>query len=301
MKSYGICPASCGEFVQGILDNEEYLSSYAIDMFSIASLEEKKEDINLGSKKSRKAIEKVFEKFNIPIEESKNISLDLKSNIPIGKGMASSTADIGATIKATLSILNKKLNDEEISLIASEIEPTDSIILYKNSIFNPINGSVKKYLSSFDNGRVIILEPKEILETKIIRSNPNYLNIKLENKSIIKKSFNLLEKGLKNNDLKLIGEACTLSSLANENIHKKPYLNEIIEISQSMNAYGVNIAHSGTVIGILIDKNMDYERIINHLNNLPLSDYYKKIHLANIIGQKEREELEWNMLKILKW
>lgn len=300
MKSYGICPASCGEFVQGILDNEEYLSSYAIDMFSIASLEEKKEDINLGSKKSRKAIEKVFEKFNIPIEESKNISLDLKSNIPIGKGMASSTADIGATIKATLSILNKKLNDEEISLIASEIEPTDSIILYKNSIFNPINGSVKKYLSSFDNGRVIILEPKEILETKIIRSNPNYLNIKLENKSIIKKSFNLLEKGLKNNDLKLIGEACTLSSLANENIHKKPYLNEIIEISQNMNAYGVNIAHSGTVIGILIDKNMDYERIINHLNNLSLSDYYKKIHLANIIGQKEREELEWNMLKILK-
>ena len=267
MKSYGICPASCGEFVQGILDNEEYLSSYAIDMFSIASLEEKKEDINLGSKKSRKAIEKVFEKFNIPIEESKNISLDLKSNIPIGKGMASSTADIGATIKATLSILNKKLNDEQISLIASEIEPTDSIILYKNSIFNPINGSVKKYLSSFDNGRVIILEPKEILETKIIRSNPNYLNIKLENKSIIKKSFNLLEKGLKNNDLKLIGEACTLSSLANENIHKKPYLNEIIEISQSMNAYGENIAHSGTVIGILIDKNMDYERIINHLNN----------------------------------
>ena len=300
MKSYGICPASCGEFVQGILDNEEYLSSYAIDMFSVASLEEKKEDINLGSKKSRKAIEKVFEKFNIPIEESKNISLDLKSNIPIGKGMASSTADIGATIKATLSILNKKLNDEEISLIASEIEPTDSIILYKNSIFNPINGSVKKYLSSFDNGRVIILEPKEILETKIIRSNPNYLNIKLENKSIIKKSFNLLEKGLKNNDLKLIGEACTLSSLANENIHKKPYLNEIIEISQNMNAYGVNIAHSGTVIGILIDKNMDYERIINHLNNLSLSDYYKKIHLANIIGQKEREELEWNMLKILK-
>lgn len=300
MKSYGICPASCGEFVQGILDNEEYLSSYAIDMFSVASLEEKKEDINLGSKKSRKAIEKVFEKFNIPIEESKNISLDLKSNIPIGKGMASSTADIGATIKATLSILNKKLNDEEISLIASEIEPTDSIILYKNSIFNPVNGRVKKYLSSFNNGRVIILEPKEILETKIIRSNPNYLNIKLENKSIIKKSFNLLEKGLENNDLKLIGEACTLSSLANENIHKKPYLNEIIEISQNMNAYGVNIAHSGTVIGILIDKNMDYERIINHLNNLPLSDYYKKIHLANIIGQKEREELEWNMLKILK-
>lgn len=300
MKSYGICPASCGEFVQGILDREEYLSSYAIDMFSVAILEEKQENINLGPKKSRRAIEKVFERFNIPLRECKNISLNINSNIPIGKGMASSTADIGATIKATLSILNKYLDNEEISRIASEIEPTDSILLYKNSIFNPVNGQVKKYLSTLSNGRVIILEPDEILETSIIRSNPNYLDIKLENKSIINKSFNLLEEGLREQDLKLIGKACTLSSLANENIHKKPYLNEIIEISNKMGAYGVNIAHSGTVIGILIDNKMDHERIIRHLKETSLDDYYKKIHLSKIIGHKEREEIEWNMLKTLR-
>ncbi len=300
MKSYGICPASCGEFVQGILDREEYLSSYAIDMFSVVTLEEKQENINLGPKKSRKAIEKVFERFNIPLRECKNISLNINSNIPIGKGMASSTADIGATIKATLSILNKDLGNEEISRIASEIEPTDSILLYKNSIFNPVNGQVKKYLSTLNNGRVIILEPDEILETSIIRSNPNYLDIKLENKAIINKSFDLLEEGLREQDLKLIGKACTLSSLANENIHKKPYLNEIIEISNKMGAYGVNIAHSGTVIGILIDNKMDHERIINHLKEISLDDYYKKIHLSKIIGHKEREEIEWNMLKTLR-
>lgn len=300
MKSYGICPASCGEFVQGILDREEYLSSYAIDMFSVATLEEKQNNINLGPKKSRQAIEKVFERFNIPLRECKNISLNINSNIPIGKGMASSTADIGATIKATLSMLNEDLANEEISHIASEIEATDSILLYKNSIFNPINGHVKKYLSTLDNGRVIILEPDEILETSIIRSNPNYLDIKLENKAIINKSFNLLEEGLRKKDLNLIGEACTLSSLANENIHKKPYLNEIIEISNKMGAYGVNIAHSGTVIGVLIDNNMDYDRIISHLKEISLDDYYKKIYLSKIIGHKEREEIEWNILKTLK-
>lgn len=300
MKFYGICPASCGEFVQGVLDGEEYLSSYTIDMFSIATLEEKQENINLGSKKSRKAIEKVFEIFNIPLKECKNISLEIHSKIPIGKGMASSTADIGATIKATLSMLNKDLTNEEISRIASEIEPTDSTLLYKNSIFNPINGQVKKYLSTLDSGKVIILEPNEILETNIIRNNPNYLHIKLENKAIINKSFNLLEEGLRKNDLKLIGKACTLSSLANENIHKKPYLNEIIEITNKMGACGVNIAHSGTVIGILIENNMDHERIISHLKELSLDDYYKKIYLSKIIGHKEREEIEWNILKTLK-
>ena len=300
MKSYGLCPASCGEFVQGFLGNEEYLSSYAIDMFSIATLEEKNENINLGPTKSRKAIKKVFEKFNIPQYESENISLNINSNIPVGKGMASSTADIGATIKATLSILNKKLSNEEISNIASQIEPTDSILLYKNSIFNPINGQVKKYLSNLENGRVIILEPNETLKTSMIRSNPNYIDIKLENKSIIKESFNLLEKGLRENDLKLVGKACSLSSLANENIHKKPYLNEIIEISDKLGAYGVNIAHSGTVVGILIDNQMDYEKIISYLKKHPLYNYYRKIHLSNIIGCKEREEMEWNILKTLK-
>lgn len=300
MKSYGICPASCGEFVQGILDKEEYLSSYAIDMFSIATIEEKKSDVNLGPNKSRKAIEKVFEKFNIPLKESRNISLDIDSNISVGKGMASSTADIGATIRATLSLLNKKLNNEEISYIASEIEPTDSILLYENSIFNPINGNVKSYLSPLEKAKVIILEPDEILETSLIRSNPSYLEKKLENRDIIKKSFNLLEEGLYKNDLKIIGKACTLSSLANENILKKPYLNEIVDISEKMDAYGVNIAHSGTVIGMLVDDNIDHEKILRHLKDLELSRYYKNIYLSNIIGQEERKEIEWNILKTLK-
>ena len=125
MKSYGICPASCGEFVQGFVNKEEYLSSYAIDLYSTAVVEEKLEDIILGPRKSRKAIEMVFENFNIPIQESKNISLNINSQIPTGKGMASSTADIGATIKATLSLIEKEMTSEEISKLAAGIEATD--------------------------------------------------------------------------------------------------------------------------------------------------------------------------------
>ena len=77
MKYYGICPASCGEFVQGVMDRAEYLCSYAVDLYSTAEVEEKLNNINLGPLKSRKAIEAVFKKFNIPVEESKNISLKM--------------------------------------------------------------------------------------------------------------------------------------------------------------------------------------------------------------------------------
>ncbi|MEG1311110.1 MAG: cobalamin biosynthesis protein [Romboutsia sp.] len=299
MKSYGICPASCGEFVQGILDKEEYLSSYAIDLYSISEVKEKMNDINIGPSKSRKAIEKVFERFKLPIKESKNISLNINSKIPVGKGMASSTADIGATIVATLGLIQKNLSSEEISKIASTIEPTDSIYIEKNSIFNPLSGEVIKYLGNIKNSKVIILEPTKTLNTMKIRNTPNYNKIKIENKDIINEAFYILEEGIKNNDLKLVGQACTLSSLANENIDRKEGLREIIEIAQNYGAYGVNIAHSGTVIGILMDQNMNDKRLIKLLKQYNINSVYKKIYTSNIIDGGIRRELEWNTSKIL--
>ena len=294
MKSYGICPASCGEFVQGIIDDEEYLCSYAIDMYSKVYIEEKLVDINLGRYKSRLAIEKVFEKFNLPKKYTKNISLNINSKIPVGKGMASSTADIGATIKATLSLIDKDLSSEEISKLAAEIEPTDSIFIDKNSIFNPLNGTVIKYLGNLTNAKVVILEPNKVLDTMKIRLMQDYNRLKVENKEVIKKSFALLEEGLKKNNLSLVGEACTLSSLANENIEKKEYLNEIIKISKKYGAYGVNIAHSGTVIGILTDKFMNDKKMIDALCESNINSVYNKIYTLNIINGGIKGEIEWN-------
>ena len=294
MKSYGICPASCGEFVQGIIDDEEYLCSYAIDMYSKVYIEEKLVDINLGRYKSRLAIEKVFEKFNLPKKYTKNISLNINSKIPVGKGMARSTADIGATIKATLSLIDKDLSSEEISKLAAEIEPTDSIFIDKNSIFNPLNGTVIKYLGNLTNAKVVILEPNKVLDTMKIRLRQDYNKLKVENKEVIKKSFALLEEGLKKNNLSLVGEACTLSSLANENIEKKEYLNEIIKISKKYGAYGVNIAHSGTVVGILIDKYMNDKKMIDALCESNINSVYNKIYTQNIINGGIKGEIEWN-------
>lgn len=300
MKFYGVCPASCGEFVQGVLDNEEYLSSYAINLFSVATLEEGKEIIQKGPRKSRRAMELVFEKFGLPVDETKNISLNIKSQIPVGKGMASSTADIGATIKATLSMLNKTLTGEEISKLAVKIEATDSLLLNQHSIFNPLTADIKKYLGGINDAKVVILEPDDILDTKSIRMTPNYKMYKMQNKEIIKKSFELLDEGLAKNDLNLIGKACTYSGLANENIHKKPFLEKIIDISDKYGCYGVNIAHSGTVIGILMHKEMDDIKLIEHLRGTEMSKYYKKIYTSDIIDGKVREEEEWNILKTQK-
>jgi L-threonine kinase len=284
MKSHGICPASCGEFVQGMLKDKEYLSSYAIDKYSTVTLEEKIENIRRGPLKARKSMEEVFKHFNIPKKELKNISIEINSEIPISKGMASSTADIGATIRATLNLIGKDLDEYEISRLATKIEPTDSIYIKENTIFNPLDASVIKRLGTWDTGKVLILEPNDTLSTKHIRKKENYNKLKRQNKYIIEYAFKLLEEGIKNKDFNLIGQACNISSIANENIHKKKHLNEIIDISKQYGAYGVNIAHSGTVIGILLDSDMDGNRLKEKLVDRKINKKYKKIYTANIIA-----------------
>ena len=284
MKSRGICPASCGEFVQGIVKDKEYLSSYAIDRYSIVTLEERIEDVKKGPLKARKAIEEVFKYFNLPKKELKHISIDINSEIPISKGMASSTADIGATIKATLNLIGKNLDEYEISRLATKIEPTDSIYIKENTIFNPLDANVIKKLGVLDTGKVLILEPNETLSTKYIRKKENYNKLKKQNKYIIEYAFKLLEEGIKKKDLNLIGQACNISSIANENIHKKKYLNEIMDISNEYGAYGVNIAHSGTVIGILLESDMNEEIIKAKLIDRKINKKYNKIYTANIIA-----------------
>lgn len=290
MKSHGICPASCGEFVQGMIKDKEYLSSYAIDKYSTVTLEEKLENINRGPLKARRALEEIFKYFDLPRKDLKNISIDIRSDIPIGKGMASSTADIGATIKATLNFIGKDLDEYEISKIATKIEPTDSIYIKENTIFNPLDANVIRKLGVIDRGKVIILEPNETLSTRHIRKKENYHKLKRQNKYIIEYAFKLLGEGISKKDLMLIGQACNISSVANENIHKKRYLNEIMDISKEYGACGVNIAHSGTVIGILLEPDMDEEKIKTKLLDKKIDKKYKKIYTANIMAGGLRSE-----------
>lgn len=299
MKYYGSCPASCGEFVQGVMDNKEYLSSYAVDIYSTAVIEEKVKDVNIGPYKSRKAIEAVFEKFKLPLKETKNISLNIYSQIPIGKGMASSSADIGATIVATLELIKKNLSSKEISRLAATIEPTDSIYMESNSIFDPLTGEVIKELGTIKNSRVVILEPNKTLNTMKIRNKSNYIEIKNNNKKIIKEAFYYLEEGIKKNNLYDIGRACTMSSLANENIDKKEGLHKIIEIASNYGAYGVNIAHSGTVVGIIIDKSMNDIKLIELLKQNNINSIYDKIYTLDIINGGIRRGIKCNTSKIL--
>lgn len=285
-KGIGICPGKCGELIQGYMDGEECVSSYCVDLFSKVTISEKVIDKPIkkyNKKKSIEAISLVLDYFGIDRNEIENMDINIKSNIPIGKGMASSTADIGASIMAILSYLEKDMPVEDIAMLAAKVEPTDSLFYRDICIFNPIKGRAKVHASKLSSYEVLVLEPRNKINTVKIRAQKDYYKIVNENKQITENAFKTLIEGLNNDNRELLKNACESSALANERVKKTPYIREIMKIADEYGAKLVNIAHTGTIVGVVLDDNTEKEKLIDVLRNSDISKVYKKQYVRKII------------------
>lgn len=277
------CPASCGELIQGMIGDGEKLISLPIDIYSEVTIVESHKGIIKGNKiKTTIALQKTLEYFNVPIDYIENISLRVSSNIPIAKGMASSTADIAATIVATTKLLGKELSHKELGELCCMIEPTDSTIFDDLALFDHINGKVIKKHQWHTEMKVLILELDSFLSTDEFRKK-DYSKIRNNNRKDVEKAYEIFSLACDKKDKKLLGKAVTISSLANQRILFKPKLNEIIEVTSKIGAYGVNVAHSGTVVGILYDEDkVDIEELKDLLVKNGIANDYVKMSLVNM-------------------
>ena len=116
-----------------------------------------------------------------------------------------------------------------------------------------------------------------------MRGHKEYYKLLRENKSITKKSFEMIRDGIKKQDKNLLRKACENSAIANENIKKTPYLRELIKISRECECGFLNISHTGTVIGIALDENTDVERLIHEIKHSEISSVYKKQYIRKIV------------------
>ncbi|MGM9571485.1 MAG: GHMP kinase, partial [bacterium] len=69
----------------------------------------------------------------------------------------------------------------------------------------------------------------------------------------VRAALDLVIRGIKEQNGQLLAKGSTLSALAHQSILSKPNLEEILAEVLKLGAWGINIAHSGTVIGVLFD------------------------------------------------
>lgn len=264
MKKIVKVPGSCGELIQGYINGTNYLISCPINVYSQVEVEltnTKKINIDKTKVKSYQALKLLLQDFNI---NSLGLKIDFNSNLLDSKGMGSSTADISALLIAVMDLLKKEIDLELIKNIAIEIEPTDSTFFDGLVMFDYINGKHIEKIGKIKPIDLIIFDYGGEINTKDFNKNIDLKRLNEINHKKIKSAYELIKRGIKNNNTELIGRAATLSSLANQNILIKPKLEELIDQLENKNGFlGVNIAHSGTIIGILIKNKKFSDEIIS--------------------------------------
>lgn len=248
-------PGSCGELAQGMLDGNYFLVSCPIDMYSTATVE-----ISPGSgrvtappdaPKSRRAVELALARSG---RRDVDAHLGLSSPIPRGKGMASSTADISASIAATASAVrpDAEISPDEIASIALQIEPSDSVMLPGIALLDHKSGSMMRTLGAPPPMRVVVLDFGGNVDTLAFNGvNRDRALSRLE--AQFGEALSLVEAGIRAGNPEAIGEGATLSAVANQQLLYKPQLDTVLRLAEEVGAVGVNAAHSGTVLGMLFE------------------------------------------------
>ncbi|CAD6563300.1 Homoserine kinase [Paraburkholderia sabiae] len=181
-------------------------------------------------------------------------NVTINSNIAIGRGMGSSTADVVATILAVLDYLNVQTSIDRVMQIAVEAETAcDSTLFSQHAVlFAQREGLViEAFTNSLPNVDIISIDAAPAQSVDTVTFKPaEYSHIEIET---FRSLLALLRHAIKTSNLKLLGRVATASARINQRFLPKPHLDRIEEIGVRHGAIGMQVAHSGTVVGLMFD------------------------------------------------
>ena len=245
-------PGSCGELAQGMLRGDYFLVSCPIDMRSTASVEiaPGSGDIRApaAAPKARRAVALTLAHF---CRADLDAHLRLQSPLPRGKGMASSTADVAAAIAATAAALAAPMPPALIAQIALQVEPSDGIMLPGIAVFDHKRGRLARALGEPPPMRVLALDFGGGVDTLAFnRINRDRALKRLQ--PAFTEALALIKHGIRSGSPAEVAAGATLSALTNQPLLYKPQLDAALRLSREVNGLGVNAAHSGGALGILL-------------------------------------------------
>lgn len=252
---YGIAlvPGSCGEIVQGTCEGRNFLVSCPVNWYSRVAVAVgegvRSCVVPPGCFKAARAARLMLDALGYP---AYGVAVTVSSTLPVGKGMASSTADIAAACYAVAAALGIRLEPERVAQVALSIEPTDSTFCPGITLFDHVSGSFFEVLGPPPPMGILALDFGGEVDTLEFNRRPDLPELNRLNEPDLARALSLVRLGIAGGDPRLVGEGATISALASQRILPKPGLEELVDFALGIGAYGVNVAHSGTVAGILL-------------------------------------------------
>ena len=264
MNTFGFSYGAFGELLQGVLPNDRhFLVTLPINIKSKAYFNPQSSKKFIVYPKCKEKIKNFINLFCNYYGIAAGGYLSIESEIPIGKGLSSSTADLIAVCRALSKAFNINYSPECIEKLMRQIEPSDGLLYDGVVAYYHKEVSLLKKFNYYPD--LIILGIDEGGEVDTIRYNQVKQNPSIQEKYEFNKLLSQFIQAIAKKDLNTIGRISTRSTELNQKYNYKPSFNNILEINCVINGLGLICAHSGTYIGILLNKfDIDLNSKINY-------------------------------------
>ncbi|AJA47373.1 L-threonine kinase [Clostridium pasteurianum DSM 525 = ATCC 6013] len=247
MEASACYPGSAGEIVQGNVQGIDVLTSCPINLYTKVKVFENSNINNYyRNSKTYKFMFNILKRWGYESFGS-TLKIYINSYIPIGKGFASSTADLCALYNALTKLFRRNFDEKELMDECLKIEPTDSIIFDKMTLFDYKNGAFNKTIGEYLEFHLLIFEGKTRINT--VEFNRRKLP---EHKDISDLIPHLID-GVRSKNLRKLAWCATESIIRNQHRLKYDFLEDILSIMDKVEGIGILGAHSGNFLGIILE------------------------------------------------
>lgn len=267
-----------GELLQGRLDgeNSDFLVTFPIACFATAHFvsDPHRQSVAVTPAhcvKSQRLATMLLAHYDLPAGGT----LTLSSDLPVGKGFASSSADLVATARAIGSCFQLTIALNVLQMLLAQIEPTDGVMYPGCVAFYHRQVRLHSFLGPLPRLTVVGIDEGGTVDTVQFNQRPKPFTS--QDEQCYQHLLNLAAHAIRSQDAALLGKVATASALLNQKLHPKRMLSRVLAIAKEVGGLGVIVAHSGTCLGILLSpKDHDYEQRL-HLTRRYLSQLSTQI------------------------
>jgi len=181
--------------------------------------------------------------------------LQIRSNIPVGWGLGSSTSDVTAAVRAIADALGENLSPRRIAALAVRAETACDATMFDEHLvlFAQREGIVIEDFST-SLPRLAILgfntDPHEHGIDTLGLSPARYSWWEIE---AFRPMVGLLRRAVDLGSPQLLGQVASASAAINQRYLPKPQFQQLNAIAEDVGALGLQVAHTGTIAGLLFD------------------------------------------------
>lgn len=244
----GQCNGGFGELIQGMLPGDRpFLVNLPLASISVARVR-----IGGGSsgipddcRKSAAVVRSAL----AAVGKDSDFSLEISSQLPIGKGLSSSTADMIAAVRAVEDALDQRFEPDQIGRMLTDIEPNDGLHFSGTSAYLHTAGVLIERTDWIPPFAILGIDTGGEVDTLQFNANRRvWTDEQLER---FKVRLDELLDALRRRDLQAIGAVATVSTRAWQAVYPKGHFDEITALAEETGAVGIVNAHSGTYLGLL--------------------------------------------------